>query len=398
MNHARLGNLCQIRSGGTPSRDVAEFYGGEIPWAKIDDLNTQSGIVIKTMEGLTQKGLNAIRGRLFPAGTLLFAMYGSVGKLAWAGCEMSTNQAILGVEVVDSNILDRNYLFRWLQSQRSRLESDASGVTQKNLSAGYVRDLLIPLPPIEHQRRIAAVLDKADVIRQKRGEALRQCEVLKASVMSCSLNAAGSVINERIGGLLESGLIALHKDGNHGANYPRAEEFVRNPADGVPFITAKNIRSDGSIDENGIAYLGEEKARQLAIGWLKPGDVLLAHNATVGPVGVFRGEWNRALIGTSLTCFRPNPSKTSTDALFAALSDPFFQQQLRKQMKQTTRNQVPITAQRELRIRLPSGNAISMLTSKLARLKNIYSKDEAFLEDAEQLFASLCDRAFSGQI
>lgn len=172
MNQARLGDLCQIRSGGTPSRDVPEYFGGEIPWAKIDDLNTDSGVVTETVEGITQRGLDAIRGRIFPEGTLLFAMYGSVGKIAWAGCELSTNQAILGIEVEDSLTLDRHYLYRWLQSQRSRFESEASGVTQKNLSAGYVRDQLIPLPPIHLQRRIAVILDKADGIQKKRRQAL----------------------------------------------------------------------------------------------------------------------------------------------------------------------------------------------------------------------------------
>lgn len=298
-----------------------------------------------------------------------------------------------GVKVLEARPgFDPRFLFHYLNT--IRLPSDLG----YSRHFKYLKRATVPKPPIEEQRRIAAILDKADAIRKKRRDAVSQCEELKASIMDQLLTIGDEIITETIGNLLASDVIALHKDGNHGGNYPRTEEFVTSLDNGVPFITAKSLRVDGSIAQDKIAYLGEEKANQLAIGWLEPGDVLLAHNATVGPVGIFHGEWNRAVIGTSLTCFRPNPTRTSTEALYAALCDPYFQQQLRKQMKQTTRNQVPITAQRELKIRLPSGTAVSLLSAKLAQLQRLYSKHEAFLADAEQLFSSLTHRAFSGQL
>lgn len=169
----RLDALCDIRSGGTPSRSSNAHYGGSIPWAKIDDLNVDSGTVITTKECITELGLQAIRGRLFEPGTLLFAMYGSVGKMAWAGVRLATNQAILGITVRDPNQLAPNYLKHWLASRQEDFDRDANGVTQKNLSAGYVRDLEIELPLIEEQLRIATILDKADSLRRKRQETIR---------------------------------------------------------------------------------------------------------------------------------------------------------------------------------------------------------------------------------
>lgn len=178
----KLSEVCSIQSGGTPSRSVAKFWGGSIPWAKISDLEKSfDGFISDTEEKITDEGLNAIRGRIFTEGTLLFAMYGSVGKTAIVRGRVSTNQAILGI-YPNPKFLNLFYLKYWLAAQQNRFEKDAQGVAQKNLSAGYLRDLEIPLPPLPEQRRIAAILDKADAVRRKRQESIRLTEEFLRSV------------------------------------------------------------------------------------------------------------------------------------------------------------------------------------------------------------------------
>jgi type I restriction enzyme S subunit len=149
--------------------------------------------------------------------------------------------------------------------------------------------------------------------------------------------------------LIESGAIAGHKDGNHGSQYPRVEEFG---AIGVPFLTAKSL-TDGKVDIDGAPRLADERADRLRLGFVKPGDVLLSHNATVGRVAIMPDFKGRILIGTSLTYFRLNPSQINPRYLAAYFSGTDFQNQLAAVMSQTTRNQVPITSQRRLTIVLP---------------------------------------------
>lgn len=173
MIKATLEDVCSIQSGGTPSRGAESYWGGSIPWAKISDLEASGdGYISDTEEHISEDGLDAIRGRIFDDGTLLFAMYGSVGKAAIVRGSISTNQAILGIKP-DASRLDLNYLKFWLRSQQPKFDRDAQGVAQKNLSAGYVRSLEIPLPPLSEQKRIAAILDKADAIRCKRQQAIQ---------------------------------------------------------------------------------------------------------------------------------------------------------------------------------------------------------------------------------
>jgi type I restriction enzyme S subunit len=186
-----LGNVCSIHSGGTPNRSIDSYWGGDIPWAKISDLEASGdGYISDAEEHISEEGLEAIRGRIFDDGTLLFAIYGSVGKAAIVRGAVSTNQAILGIKP-DSSCLDLSYLKFWLRSQQSKFNQDAQGVAQKNLSAGYVRALEIPLPPLPEQKRIAAILDKADAIRRKRQQAIQLADDFLRAVF---LEMFGSVI------------------------------------------------------------------------------------------------------------------------------------------------------------------------------------------------------------
>jgi type I restriction enzyme S subunit len=105
--------------------------------------------------------------------------------------------------------------------------------------------------------------------------------------------------------LLKSGAILGHKDGNYGSQYPRIGEFG---VEGVPFLTAKSL-SDGRIDIDGAPRLSEQRANDLRFGFVQSGDVLLAHNATVGRVAVVPNFKGKLLIGTSLTYFRVDPTR-----------------------------------------------------------------------------------------
>ena len=110
----RLGEVCNMKSGGTPSRKKSSFFGGNIKWCKISDIeNATEGIVYDTEEKITEEGLSDINGRIFSEGTLLLAMYGSVGKVAFINEQMSVNQAILGINIKNLDILDSKFLYYW---------------------------------------------------------------------------------------------------------------------------------------------------------------------------------------------------------------------------------------------------------------------------------------------
>ncbi len=188
--------------------------------------------------------------------------------------------------------------------------------------------------------------------------------------------------------LIDAGAIVGHKDGNHGSMYPRVEKFG---SQGVPFLTAKNL-SAGNVDIEGAPRLADEKADALRIGFVRPKDVLLSHNATIGRVAVMPEFEGRILIGTSLTYFRTDPSKLDPRYLAAYFTGRDFQNQLAAVMSQTTRNQVPITSQRALSAivpPLPEQKAIARILGTLDDKIELNRRMNATLEAmARALFQS----------
>ena len=155
----------------------------------------------------------------------------------------------------------------------------------------------------------------------------------------------------KLGALMEDGIILEQSDGNHGELYPRSKEFVN---EGIPYIAASSISSDGErIDFNLTKYLSMERAIQFRKGVAKNGDVLLAHNATVGPSVMLSMDYEFAILSTSLTLYRLDKEKMSPMFFLQAIRSGYFQKQLEVFMKQTTRSQVPILTQRNLQISYP---------------------------------------------
>ena len=143
-------------SGGTPKATEAKFYNGDIPWLIIGDLN--DGLVTKSEKKITLQGLENSSARWVERGSILLAMYGSIGKMGIAGMRCTTNQAIAFTQEIRG--LEPKYLFYYLLSQRRNLLELGKGGTQPNISQTILKEVPIPLAPLEEQRRIVAKLDE----------------------------------------------------------------------------------------------------------------------------------------------------------------------------------------------------------------------------------------------
>jgi type I restriction enzyme S subunit len=115
-------------------------------------------------------------------------------------------------------------------------------------------------------------------------------------------------------------------------------------------------------------------------------------------VALYDGRFGRALIGTSLTAFRPNQESLKPIFLAAALRAKDFQVQLERNMGQTTRNQVPITAQRELFLPTPPISLQQTFSTRIQAAEALKATHRTALAELDTLFASLQHRAFSGAL
>ena len=161
MNWIRepLSDICDTTSGGTPSRKVQEYYqNGTIPWVKSGEL--ENNIILDTEEYITEEALANSSAKIFPAGTLLIALYGAtIGKLAFLGIPAATNQAVCAI--FENKKVSLKYLYYYLLFKRSDLVKQGIGGAQPNISQAILKKLIIPYPvSISDQERIVARIEE----------------------------------------------------------------------------------------------------------------------------------------------------------------------------------------------------------------------------------------------
>lgn len=156
----KLGKLADMSSGGTPLTSKKSYYGGKIPWVVIADMTKTNKYLYETEKNITEEGLMNSSAQLFKSGTLLFAMYASIGKCAIAKTELACNQAILGIVTKD---IDTEYLFYYLAFNERKFSQMGQTGTQNNLNKEIVQNFDIPHPLTrEEQMAIAQVLSDMD--------------------------------------------------------------------------------------------------------------------------------------------------------------------------------------------------------------------------------------------
>ena len=151
----RLGAIGSWGSGATPSKGHPEFYGGSIPWLTTGELN--ESYVFDTKVKVTEKALACCSLRKCATGDVLIAMYGAtIGKVAIAGCELTTNQACCACTPYYNY---NKYLFYFLMSNKLNFIKMGEGGAQPNISKEKIVATLCPLPPLNEQRRIVNVVE-----------------------------------------------------------------------------------------------------------------------------------------------------------------------------------------------------------------------------------------------
>ncbi len=157
-----IGEVADVFSGGTPSRDNPKYWkDGSIPWVKTTEL--RNSFINDTEEKITELGLENSSAKLMPVNTILVAMYGQGKTRGMTGClsiPATTNQACACIVVHDC--VDVRYLWMLLILSYQELRRMANSTSQANLSLDSIKHFQIPLPPLSLQREFVAIADKAE--------------------------------------------------------------------------------------------------------------------------------------------------------------------------------------------------------------------------------------------
>ncbi|WP_455505170.1 restriction endonuclease subunit S [Clostridium sp.] len=160
---SKIGELTEIKTGGTPSTKCEKYWkDGDIPWMASGDVNKK---IINEVDGrITKSGMENSAAKLLPKDTVMIALNGqgkTKGTVAYLNIELTCNQSLAGF-LPSYNVFNSKYLYYNLQSRYFEIRGLAGDGARNGLNLGLLREILIPIPSIKEQEKIASILSTVD--------------------------------------------------------------------------------------------------------------------------------------------------------------------------------------------------------------------------------------------
>ena len=292
--------------------------------------------------------------------------------------------------------LERRYLLHFLRQpwvlELGELRMTGSG-GQRRVPARFLAELKIPLPPIEEQRRIAAILDAADALRAKRRQALAKLDTLTQAIF---IDMFGDpVLNERNWETIRAGDL-LSKIGS-GATPKGGKSAYKE--EGVTLIRSMNVHDD-RFEIDGLAYIDEEQAERLSNVVVEPDDVLLnITGASVARVCIAPPWVLPARVNQHVAILRSDPSDADPQFLAGQLLSPAMKRKLLSIAGAgATREAITKGQIEDLQLIMPPIEAQMKYSTAVSKIRNCRDNYLVSIGEADQLFASLQQRAFRGDL
>ena len=159
FNTVKLGDVCDLVGGGTPSKNNDSYYDGNIPWATVRDMAFNELYV--TQHKITELGLKNSSSKVIPKNNIIIACRVGLGKVCILQQDTAINQDLRGVIPKRENEIDKYFLFYWFKGIANQIISAGRGATVQGVKLPFLNSLSLPQPPLAEQQRIVAKLDKA---------------------------------------------------------------------------------------------------------------------------------------------------------------------------------------------------------------------------------------------
>lgn len=402
-----LNFVAEWGSGGTPKSTVPEYYDGDIPWLVIGDLNDD--VVYKSARTITELGLKNSNAKCVEKGSILVAMYGSIGKLGIAGIDCTTNQAIAFTKKYYKNI-EPKYLFFYLLSIRNKLLSLGKGGTQQNISQTVLKNIIIPIPPLDEQTRIAEkverLLNKIEVARQLIEEAKETLELNKRNIIDATFLGMFS-LNKRDRNQDFHGFIWEQKNLSDICEIRGGIQKTpkRKPIkDFYPYLRVANVYRDYlKLDE--IEYF-ELTDVELEKWKLEPQDLLIIEgNGSIKEIGrsaIWNGEIENCVHQNHIIRCRP---KYNVDSSFISLflNSTFGRKQMMEKASSSSGlHTLSVKKLSSISIPLPSLDEQKCLVQKVNKLVHKVDQSLNEVENVNKIIQSLkqsiLSKAYKGEL
>ncbi len=384
-----------ITKGTTPTSVNLSFAESGVPFLRAQNIRGGRVDLATGSMYISEATHRALARSAIQGGDVLISIAGTIGRCAVVepdAPEMNCNQAV-GIIRPLQTVCPR-YLMHWLHSEQAKHQISAAQVTGTitNLSLTEISDLQVPLPPIEGQRRIAAILDKAEALRAKRREAIAKLDTLAQSLFFEMFGDPGC--NPKGWHARALSDVSYVKGGKR---LPKGEEYATGRT-AFPYIRVTDFQ-DGSIDHEHLVYLKPETQVRISRYTVQPGDIIISIAGSIGQIA----DVPPTLAGANLT---ENAAKIIAKCtgvynpkyLAALLRTAPLQEQIRSHTGQVTIGKLALFRIEQIHVPI----APLCLQNRFAQIREQIEISKRKLAASnlrcEHLFASIQHRAFRGEL
>lgn len=389
----KIGDVCSLMTGGTPKTSVVEYYeGGTIPWIVSGDIHKQE--IYDCEKRVTELAIENSNTRYLPKDSVLIALNGqgkTRGTVALLRIEGATcNQSIVAMNPNSKENLFCEYLFFYLKSQYQQIRNITGDKDRAGLNMPLIREIEIPLPPLTEQKRIAAILDKADAIRRKRQQAIQLADEFLRSVF---LDMFGDPLTNPKGWKLVE--LSELVDSNDKLNYGVVQPGDDRP-DGVPLVRSGDL-SDTAPRVSQLRKISLDVDHKHRKSRLKGNEILIACVGSIGKVGWVSKDmigWNIARAVTRI----PIKEGVNREYIFRYLQNPVVQGYFDRETRAVAQPTLNVSLIAKTPIALPPMELQNKFLEKYTTIKKFKEHTSLMLDEQSHLCSSLSQKAFSGQL
>ena len=270
----KLGDIFDLQMGKTPDRKKLDYFQGSHKWISIADISKSEKYISETKECLSDEAITSSGIKSIPKDTLIMSFKLSIGKTAITSDEMYSNEAIMAFLPNGKCETDNSFLYH-LFSNKDWSEGSNKAVKGITLNKASLSESKIPLPPLEEQKHIAAVLDKCTALIAKHKLMLERYDTL---IKSRFIEMFGDPVQNPMGWEVKrfKDICDLITDGEH--NTPNRS------SKGIYLLSARNIHNH-ILKLEDVDYIDEEEYARISKRIIpQEGDVLISCSGSVGRV------------------------------------------------------------------------------------------------------------------
>ena len=297
-----------------------------------------------------------------------------------------------GLAAIRCSNIQRNYLLHYLRGNEDKIASLGTGSTFKAITIGTLKELKIPLPPLDQQKKIAAILDAADAYRQKTKALIEKYDELKQSLF-LDMFGDSSIFEHKLISEIASDKKYSLSSGPFGSNLT-SKHYTES---GIIILRGTNVTS-GTLDLSNVKYVSEEKATELKRSELKPGDVVVVAVGSSGKALRIPDNLNRAIMSQNFNKISPNKKIVTSLYLEFCFNSQLVQNQFKREMTDTVRTFLSLTKIKGVSIPVPPLELQNQFADRVKAIEAQKAQAQASLAQAEDLFNSLLQRAFKGEL